>query len=365
MNRRASRSAYNNNVGRNNPRQNQPSNANPAAKRPAPQRPQPAQTQRAPYDARMQNPNSQMRQRGAQNPQMQPRQRGPQPNNRPNPNLKSVNATSARPTQNPQIRNQRPVAKSAPVKKTAPKPQAQKRDWIYPEGYTPQRPPQQRRPDPRNNPQRRPQQKRKPEPAIKVKIDWARVGAVCTAIAIRFALAVILVSITLFAYFRFNFYTQPAPPNEEVSYNFVTVTGEGDDAVKTTTSILEEGYSAYDREELLISFSEVSKWLGTAQVGDIYSMRFVLGDDNVSQTVVFHNSSQDAFVNGTPIAMKTRAQFRHGEVWVPVSFINDYITGITITEKKGTVSIELNDEELSFSLSPTDPLTPVPMLEDE
>ncbi len=360
MNRRASRSAYNNNTNTaKKPVNNQ--------KRPAAARPQ-MQSQ----TTRMQNPQPQMRQTRAQTSQPQmnrARMQGQQNVNvrssqNPNARQNSQRPAGNRPAQNPQNRNQRPVSKNAPVKKAAPKPQAQKRDWVYPEGYTPQRPPQ-RRPAPNQNPQRRPQQKKRPEPAIKVKIDWQRVGAVCTAIAIRFALAVILVSLTLFAYFRFNFYTQPAPPNEEVSYNFVTVTGEGDDAVKTTTSILADGYLSYDREELLISFSEVSKWLGTAQVGDIYSMRFVLGDDNVSQTVVFHNSSQDAFVNGTPIAMKTRAQFRHGEVWVPVSFINDYITGITITEKKGTVSIELNDEELSFSLSPTDPLTPVPMLEDE
>ncbi len=368
MNRRASRSAYNNNIRPDNrkppqtrgqnPQARQVRTQNPQARQP---RPQNSQTQQA----RIQNPQAQMR-RSA--PQMQQNVRGARVQNsnvRQNSQRPISNTANKRPYQNPQNRNNRPAAKNSPVKKAAPKPQAAKRDWIYPEGYTPPRPPQQRRPNPNQNPQRRPQQKRKPEPAIKVKIDWQRVGAVCAAIAVRFVSAVIIVAISLFVYLRFNFYTQPAPPYDEVSYNFITVEGEGDDAVKSTTSFLSEGYSAYYRDELLISFSEVSKWLGTAQVGDIYSMRFVLGSDNESQTVVFHNSSQDAFVNGTPIAMKTRAQFRHGEVWVPVSFINDYITGISITEKKGTVSISLNEEELSFSLSPTDPLDPVPMLEDE
>ena len=63
--------------------------------------------------------------------------------------------------------------------------------------------------------------------------------------------------------------------------------------------------------------------------------------------------------------MKCRAQFRHGEVWVPLSFIKDYITGIDITEKKDSVSLSLNGEELSFILSPSAPITPVPIPAEE
>lgn len=359
MNRRASRSAYNYDTDRRNtktktsPKATRENNADFSdfkKKRPAAQN-VPARNNAA--GRNMQNPAA-ARPEARQNPQ------------RPNPNSQrpqQAKKNPARPPRNPQ-------QKKGTAKKAAPNNQQRRNDWVYPEGFNPQGAPRQRRPqDPRRRPQnqqaRRPQQKKKSAPAIRIHIDWQRVGAVCAAVAIRFVCCLIAVAVVLSVYFACNFYTKPQPPEEEVTYVFKTVTGEGDDAVTVLNEVISEGSLAYDRNELLISFSEISKWLGTAQVGDIYSMRFVLGDDGSSQTVVFHNSSQDAFVNGTPVIMKCRAQFRHGEVWVPVSFIKDYITGIEISENKNTVSLSKNGEELSFILSPVDALTPVPMMEDE
>lgn len=218
-----------------------------------------------------------------------------------------------------------------------------------------------------NNPQRRPQPKKKAAPAIRIHIDWKRVGAVCSAVFIRFVCCIIIVTLVLSGYYIKNFYTKQKPLFEEMKYIYATVEGEGEDAVTVLSETVSAGELAYDRNELLISFSDISKWLGSAQVGDIYSMRFVLdsGKENDIHSVVFHNSSQDAFVNGCPIVMKCRAQFRHGEVWVPVSFVKDYITGIDITEKNDTVSLSLNGEKLSFILSPAAPLSPAPIPEDE
>ena len=258
--------------------------------------------------------------------------------------------------------------------KRAPASPQKRGDWVYPEGYTPQRPPQmnrrpaqsqQRQQRPHNKTQRRHQPRKKSAPAIRIHIDWQKVGAICSAVLIRFVCCVMVVAIAFAGYYYVNFHTEEKPPVEEVKYLFATVSGEGDKQTTTYNELISSGALSYDRDQLLISFSEVSKWLGSAQVGDIYSMRFVVGSDKESQTVVFHNASQDAFVNGCPIVMKCRAQFRHGEVWVPVSFIKDYITGIEIKEKKDTVTLSLNGEELSFTLSPSNPIEAVPTPEDE
>ncbi len=246
-----------------------------------------------------------------------------------------------------------------------------KKDWVYPEGYNAQIPPQyrngqrppQRRPQNQNG--KRPAQKKKAAPAIRIHINWQRVGAICSAIAIRFVCCLIVVILALTGYYFFNFHTEQQLPYEKIKYVFTTVSGEGEDAVTTYNEFVSESSLSYDREELLISFSQVSKWLGTAQVGDIYSMRFVLDYGNESQTVVFHNSSQDVFVNGCPIVMKCRAQFRHGEVWVPLSFVKNYINGVEVAEKKDKITLSKNGEELSFTLSPSYPIDPVPLPEEE
>ncbi len=362
MNKRASRSAYNYDNDRriskpvNNKRRENNADFNDfRKKRPA------APNQQVRYNPPRQNTGIPSSKRPLPNQNTRNMSGAPQ-RQRPNPN-------QPRP-QNPKNRNQSSQSNRNSQRK-APQSQQKRNDWIYPEGYNPNRPPQmrggqapqQRRPQ--NNSHRRPQQKKKSAPAIRIHIDWQRVGAVCSAVFLRFVCCIIAVMLVLSGYYFKNFYTKQQPPVEEMKYIFATVSGEGDDAVTVLNESVSVGALAYDRSELLISFSDVSKWLGSAQVGDIYSMRFVIGSEEESQTVVFHNSSQDAFVNGCPIVMKCRAQFRHGEVWVPVSFIKDYITGIEITEKKDSVSLSLSGEELSFILSPSNPITPVPIPEEE
>jgi len=378
MNRRASRSAYNYDDDRRSSKQNpkvkRENNADFSdfkKKRPATQNnPQKKSSQNRniqnPPTARPETRQNTQKTRPSAPQRPQNHQRPQRPDGAVNTNAKRPHNPKNRAAQNPRASQM----KKSTAKKAAPKNQQRRNDWVYPEGFNAQGAPRQRRPqDPRRRPQnqpgKRPQQKKKSAPAIRIHIDWQRVGAVCAAVAIRFLCCILLVAAVLSVYFFKNFYTRPQPPAEDITYVFKTVTGEGDDAVTSLNEIVSVGSLAYDGNELLISFSEVSKWLGTAQVGDIYSMRFVLGDDNISQTVVFHNSSQDAFVNGTPVIMKSRAQFRHGEVWVPVSFIKDYITGVEITEAKNTVSLSKNGEELSFTLSSVDALTPVPAIEDE
>ena len=165
--------------------------------------------------------------------------------------------------------------------------------------------------------------------------------------------------------YRNTFYSKPEPVAETVTYSFETVNGEGEDKTVSVTTYEAAGSSAYNRRELLVNFSQVAKWLGTAQVGDVYSMRYVLNGENDSQNVVFHNSSQNAFVNGTPVVMKCPARFDWGEVWVPLSFVRDYMEGIEIAADADSVTLKRGESELSFALSPANPIFPAEQPEED
>ena len=245
-----------------------------------------------------------------------------------------------------------------------PKPQAPRtkrsNEWIYPEGYTP---PKQSGRRPAADKRKRAPARKKQDPVITV--DWKRFGSVMLAVFIRFVVCLVIVASVMGIVYRNIFYSDPKPPVKNVTYTFITVEGEGEDA-KTNTSSMTCSYgSAYKGEEMLISFSEVSKWLGTAQVGDVYSMRFILGEGtDADEDVVFHNGSHNAIVNGTIITMKASAQFRNGEVWIPLSFILDYMEGIETVKTEEAVSLSLSGEGASFILRPISPLTSAEPPED-
>ena len=253
---------------------------------------------------------------------------------------------------------QRRPANTQPRNNTVPRAK-RSNEWIYPEGYTP--------PKSQN---RRPADNRRKAPAKKqqkpvVIVDWKRVGSIILAILIRFLICLAAVVLVMGIAYRNIFYSTMKPPVKNVTYKFITVEGEGDEA-ETLTNEMDFPYTkAYSGDQMLISFSEVSKWLGTAQVGDVYQMRFILGEGTDSdEDVVFHNSSHNAIVNGSIITMKAPAQFRNGEVWIPVSFLTDYLVGVEIIQTPEAATLSLSGEPVSFILRPSQPLTPAEPPED-
>lgn len=272
--------------------------------------------------------------------------------------------------------------RSAPQKKSAG--QARKNGgWVYPEGYKQS---QQRRPDPcaggmrsdrtaGGGGNRRPDTGRRNDrrqsrrlPAEKkpiITVDWQRVGVILFAVFGRFMICLCAVCIIMGMIYRNMFYSTHEPPADKVTYSFVTVEGEGEEATTLTDTLTFDSSYAYSDDELMISFSEVSKWLGTAQIGDVHSMRFVLGNGtDTSEDVVFHYNSQNAFINGAPIVMKAVARFDNGEIWVPLSFVSDYITGIEIVQETESVTLSFTGEEVSFVLRPSEALAPAEQPEE-
>ena len=129
------------------------------------------------------------------------------------------------------------------------------------------------------------------------------------------------------------------------------------------------GQTAYKYNQLYVCFSDISSWLGMAEVGDIHSMRFVFAekaDDSTGngheENAVFHSSSQTAYVNNSQVILSSPARFIQGRIWVPIDFITDYMDGIDVKISNGKVEISLSKDAdtAQFSVKACAPIAPVP-----
>lgn len=243
---------------------------------------------------------------------------------------------------------QRRMASPSQARRPAQTPQKNRqREWIYPEGYRPEQ--NAKRPAPRP-----PQKKQKPKQSYK----W--VGVLIRGVALRLLIGMVIGLSVLGIVYNNKFYSNVEEAELEAkSYYYY------DDDEKFTLKEA-DAFHAHNDGELMISYSDISAWLDMAQVGDIYTMRFVISNgDGISESVVFHNSSHNAFVNGEIIVMDARTRFENGEVWVPVSFVTEYMTGFSITEKGNTLKLEKNEDKLSFVLGASEPIANLEYPEDD
>ena len=131
-----------------------------------------------------------------------------------------------------------------------------------------------------------------------------------------------------------------------------------------------DGSNAYVNGIMYIDFSDLARVLGIASVGSIDAMRFIVPDSNAGDSsgtgneeyVIFSDGMRSACVNGTGIIMEGACRTEGLDVWVPFSFVENYVRGI-VSEKDGSLVIitaenEETDKdgnvippEISFSLS--------------
>lgn len=145
----------------------------------------------------------------------------------------------------------------------------------------------------------------------------------------------------------------------------------GDESERVSADI------AYTEGSLAVSFNRVAEYLGMDVIGGADSMKFVISDSNTSdssgsgdeQYVVFRSNDAVAEVNGVSVRMSASAKLVGSEMWIPVDFIESYLSGITVTASEKSVTVVRNKisaesgsaeaakyEKCSFLLSLQQPL---------
>ncbi len=219
------------------------------------------------------------------------------------------------------------------------------REWVYPEGY---RPPARKQPQ-KNQPKGKPPVKKRKAP----KQDYTFLLVFLGELGLRLLIGAVIGISILGLVYRNKFYTVPEDKRDDVVYTFSHV--EEDEEV---TSVFEVSAArAYRGENLMVSFSDIAAWLDMAQVGDIHTMRFVVRGEE-DEGVVFHYNSHNAFIGNETVVMDCETRFEGGEVWVPLSFVQDCMTGLDVTVEGEKVLICRNGDGPGFKLKASEPITP-------
>lgn len=130
-------------------------------------------------------------------------------------------------------------------------------------------------------------------------------------------------------------------------------------------------------------FNDLADYLGMAESGTAEEMKFILPVSDTEpetadgvgneETVIFRPGEYAVVINGQEVQMTLPGQLRLTEIWVPTSFIGEYMNNLSVTyhERRGEVLISrIRDEltstdeetvylDVSFRLKSTAPLPSV------
>lgn len=293
--------------------------------------------------------------------------------------------------QRPPVQGQRPPVQGqrrprpvdprgkGPVPKKRPDPGQRETGWIVPEGspvYTAEGIMYDRRgqggrgavPDPRRR-GAAPAPKRKTAPKKKKVFNKERFLLHVKTFFIRFAVMIVIVSLLGVWWYRDQFFSDSSRRSGKVSF-----------VMESVGSYEVPASAAYNGEVLYVDFSLLSQWMNMTSVGSVNSMRFICpeGESKTSSGIggeeyaIFKSSSATAYVNGTSISLEAPCRTVDSHIWVPLSFVENYVNGVTCDRgAKGTDIVIVpdgaetaeEDEEIvieaSFKVKAQEPLLAV------
>ncbi len=242
--------------------------------------------------------------------------------------------------------------------------------WIYPEGGTPQtrsdfeRYYRQRRQAEIQRARRRQETARR-EALQRKKLRRKKRAAQVRGILLRFVIVFFVVcGIAAWTYFSL-FYGDSKEKSSAVTY----MMGKED-------SFEADGATAYYDGILYVDFTRLAALLDMPVAGSIHYMRFIIpsaesGDsagDGTEEAVLFTVGSFTANINGVNVNMAGPCRLVDTAIWVPLSFVEHYMAGVTVEYKKADeislfpTPVEEGKEELeplSFRVKAQVPIAPV------
>ncbi len=179
--------------------------------------------------------------------------------------------------------------------------------------------------DPHQQQRRRPPERR-PEPRKKKKkFNKEKFLHGVKTFFVRLLTMLLAVLLIGFWWYRAEFFSSTSSRSGKVTFY---MEDRGEYTVKTA--------EAYKGDVLYVDFSEIADWFGMVSVGSVNSMRFICIDD-VSETsggkggeeyAIFTSGSTNAVVNGTSISLEAVCRTVDAHIWVPLSFVENYMSGV-------------------------------------
>lgn len=110
----------------------------------------------------------------------------------------------------------------------------------------------------------------------------------------------------------------------------------------------EDAYSSSG--EVLVCFDDIAKLCDMTVTGSNTEKTFFVAAKN--QSISFKDKSNTAVVNGKDMFMTSEAVARSGRIYIPLSFVEDYMGGIEIKKDSGTITIVRSEYNASTKDAP-------------
>lgn len=116
--------------------------------------------------------------------------------------------------------------------------------------------------------------------------------------------------------------------------------------------------------EMYLNFSEIAKEFSFSVTGDADAWKFIARDD-YTEYAVFSPDSSEVTINGEKTRLSAPTFVKKQNLYVPMSFISDYMSGLVLTydEKTHTITLKADTgdsaEEIGFRLKDSSPLDPI------
>lgn len=172
--------------------------------------------------------------------------------------------------------------------------------------------------------------------------------------------AVIFAFVALCIFISFKFGGGTAVDNEDTGYTFVFLETEDADP-KNAPTWEQSKTESYQNGVRYVNFTKLAELLDMTVTGSADERRFITAD----------GSEEVSFIVGSPVATVNSFSYRmHGNteeysrdnVYVPISFITDCMTGLTVNDGEDgkTVTLTLTSEKVAFLVKPTDTVGSIP-----
>lgn len=151
---------------------------------------------------------------------------------------------------------------------------------------------------------------------------------------VRLAVMLLVVSILGLWWYRKEFHSVPKARSGEVTYSFMD-----------TDSYTSPCKTSYFGDVLYVDLTRVSEWFGMVSVGSVSCMRFICpnGEAQTSagngdeEYAIFTDDSTTVLINGTIVILEAECRTQGSHIWIPLSFIENYVDGVQCTRSpKGT-----------------------------
>jgi len=97
------------------------------------------------------------------------------------------------------------------------------------------------------------------------------------------------------------------------------------------------GKNAYSGDALLVCFDDIASLCQMTETGSAKERTFFA--ENSDQSITLTEGSATALLNGSKVDMLTAALLRDGKLYVPLAFVEEYMTGISIEKSDNTVKV--------------------------